>query len=262
VTDAWIVAKKELREIVGGGGGRRGLFRELIFIGLFGIFFPLSQADAWRAGIVPVAFFLLIPVFITGPYVADSFAGERERKTLETLLATRLPDAAIYLGKVSAVCLYAWVTVFLILATSLAALNLTGAGADVTALPPGWPAPESGGLFVYAAPVWVAWGLGSMATALLMAGVGTLVSLKAATVRAAHQTMMLPLFVLVFGVAFGLPWVYGRLSPSSKEALERELIGLSPTAAVLVVVAAIGLVAAVFLAVGLRRFRRGRLIAG
>jgi len=109
VRDIRVVAGKELREIVGAGGGRRGLVRELLFVGIFGLFFPLSQAEVWRTGSVPAVFALMIPLFLVGPHVADSFAGEKERGTLETLLATRLPDRSIYLGKIFAVVGYAWV---------------------------------------------------------------------------------------------------------------------------------------------------------
>ena len=35
MTDILTVARKELREIVGGGSGRKGLFRELFFVFLF-----------------------------------------------------------------------------------------------------------------------------------------------------------------------------------------------------------------------------------
>ena len=57
--------------------------------------------------------------------VADSFAGERERHTLETLLASRLPDRAILFGKVLAAVGYGWVLVMLMLVLSLVTVNLT-----------------------------------------------------------------------------------------------------------------------------------------
>ena len=41
-------------------------------------------------------------------FIGDAIAGERERHTLETLLASRMPDRAILLGKVIAIVLYAW----------------------------------------------------------------------------------------------------------------------------------------------------------
>ena len=193
MTDILTVARKELREIVGGGSGRKGLFRELFFVFLFGVFFPLSQAEAWRSGAVPTVFVFMIPLFLAGPYIADTFAGERERKTLETLLATRLPDSSIYLGKILAVCTYAWAVTQLILLASLLALNLAGGAAA-----------ESGRWFVYQTPVWVGALAESFASALFISGIGTFISLRSETVRAAHQAMMLPLFVLIFGGSFGL----------------------------------------------------------
>ncbi len=257
--DILVVAQKELREIVGAGGGRRGVVRELLFVGIFGLFFPLSQAEAWRMGVVPAVFVLLIPLFLVGPHVADSFAGERERKTLETLLATRLPDAAIFLGKVLAVCAYAWAVTFLILVASLATLNATGAG-----LPPSLPGvPASGSrFFLYPAFVWAAWGLGSAATSLLLGAIGTFVSLRAKTVRAAAQALTIPLFLLIFGASAGLPVAWRALPEGTRDRLAAVAETMSALDFVLGLAVALLLVDSVLLWVGVRRFRRDTLIAG
>ena len=45
--------------------------------------------------------------------IADSFAGERERHTLETLLASRLSDRAILFGKIAACIAYGWLMAML-----------------------------------------------------------------------------------------------------------------------------------------------------
>ena len=45
-------------------------------------------------------FFLLIPVMASSVIAADSFAGEKERNTLEALLATPLRDSELLLGKI------------------------------------------------------------------------------------------------------------------------------------------------------------------
>jgi ABC-type Na+ efflux pump permease subunit len=45
-------------------------------------------------------FFLIIPVMGSSVIAADSFAGEKERNTLEALLATPLTDAELLLGKI------------------------------------------------------------------------------------------------------------------------------------------------------------------
>ena len=250
MTDIFTVARKELREIIGGGSGRKGLLRELFFVFLFGVFFPLSQAAAWRTGAVPTVFVFMIPLILAGPYVADTFAGEKERKTLETLLATRLPDSSIYLGKIFAVCLYAWGVTQLIVLASLVALNVVGN-----------PDPSAAGLFVYPAAVWVGALGGSYASALLIAGIGTFISLRSDTVRAAHQAMMLPLFALIFGGSFGIGALWRALPHETQISLLQWASGISALEGILGVVALLLLVDVFLLRLGIRRFRRSKLIA-
>jgi ABC-2 type transport system permease protein len=250
--DLLVVAGKELREIVGAGGGRRGLFREIMFVGILGLFFPLTQAEAWRAGGVPATFALMIPLFLVGPHVADSFAGERERGTLETLLATRLPDRSIYFGKIFAVCGYAWVVTLLILLASLLALNLTG-GERSAAAARVW--------FTYPSFVWVAWGLGSIASGLLIAAIGTFISLRSKTVRGAHQAMMIPMFVLILGGTIGIPALFRQLPPATRTAVLSRLEAMDAVVVVLWGVGALLLFDVVLLALGARLFRRDRLIS-
>lgn len=45
-------------------------------------------------------FFLIIPVMASSVMGSDSFAGERERKTIEALLATPISDSELLLGKI------------------------------------------------------------------------------------------------------------------------------------------------------------------
>jgi ABC-2 type transport system permease protein len=253
VKDILTVARKELREIVGGGSGRKGLFRELFFVFLFGVFFPLSQSDAWRSGAVPTVFVFMIPLFLAGPYIADTFAGERERKTLETLLATRLPDSSIYLGKIIAVCAYAWAVTQLILLASLVALNVAGNGTGASAAADRW--------FVYPSSVWVGTIAGSYASALLISGIGTFISLRSETVRAAHQAMMLPLFVLIFGGSFGLGALWRALPTTTQLSLMRWASGVSALEGILGAVTLLLVVDVFLLRLGVRRFRRAKLIS-
>jgi hypothetical protein len=100
---------KEWKEIVmERSAGSTGSLRPLILIAVFGIFFPLRMG--------PERFFsaagLLVPTFFSAivitAVIADSFAGERERHTLETLLASRLSDRSILFGKIAACMAYGW----------------------------------------------------------------------------------------------------------------------------------------------------------
>jgi ABC-type Na+ efflux pump permease subunit len=45
-------------------------------------------------------FFLIIPVMASSVIASDSFAGEKERKTIEALLATPMTDGELLLGKI------------------------------------------------------------------------------------------------------------------------------------------------------------------
>jgi len=258
--DMLVVAGKELREIVGAGGGRKGLFREIMFVGIFGLFFPLTQSEAWRSGGVPAIFALMIPLFLVGPHVADSFAGERERRTLETLLATRLPDRSIYFGKILAVCGYAWVVTLLILLASLIALNLTG-GDRSSIGGTGMPTAGPREWFMYPPFVWVAWGLGSIASGLLIGAIGTFISLRSKTVRGAHQAMMIPMFLIILGGSFGIPALFRKLPTDTRLAVLGRLEGADPVLIVLWGVGALLLFDVVLLALGARLFRRDRLIS-
>ncbi len=45
-------------------------------------------------------FFLIIPIMASSVIASDSFAGEKERKTIEALLATPLTDSELLMGKI------------------------------------------------------------------------------------------------------------------------------------------------------------------
>src|SRR5580692_2297366 len=85
----------------------------------------------WKAGplmvTAPMAFFMpsFLPLFFLVAIVGDSFAGERERHTLETLLATRLSDGAILAGKILAVVLLIWGVILLTVTIGSVSANLT-----------------------------------------------------------------------------------------------------------------------------------------
>lgn len=54
--------------------------------------------------------FLILPVLVSNVLAADSFAGEKERKTLEALIYSPVTDSEIYIGKM----LVAWIPAIII----------------------------------------------------------------------------------------------------------------------------------------------------
>lgn len=65
----------------------------------------LVGMNAWQALVYVMSlyffapFFLIIPLMASSVIASDSFAGEKERKTIEALLATPLSDSELLLGK-------------------------------------------------------------------------------------------------------------------------------------------------------------------
>lgn len=207
-----------------------------------GAFIAFSSGAGWaRSPIALLANGVHFRLVLTLTMVADSFAGERERHTLETLLASRLSDRAILVGKVAALTSFGWLFGLAGAVLSIVVANL-GALDEVP--------------FFYTPQITLGIvGLGLLASG-LMASAGCLVSLRAPTTRQAQQTWSLLAFVpLVVGV------VGAQLVPSSTRAdLLNTLSGLDGRTALLVGVLALVVLDGALVAVALARFRRDRLI--
>ena len=188
--DVLTVAWKEWRELLQLGGSHRGgRFSLAILVGVFGVLLPLQSGAEWVQSPATVFYWGWVPLMLVGSAVADSFAGERERHTLETLLASRLPDRAILLGKMGAAVAYGWGLVLAMLVMSLVTVNLTAPSGALLMFP--WR-------FAVGAPLMALLGAGLAATA------GVLISLRAQTVRQAAQTLNVGVLLLVFVPVLGL----------------------------------------------------------
>jgi ABC-2 type transport system permease protein len=239
--DLRTVIWKEIKEILGQRGrfkgGKMGI---LIFLVVFGVFLPLQHGPDWIRSPLVMVYWAWVPFLLASGVVADSFAGERERHTLETLLASRLPDRAILAGKIGAAVLYAWgLTLICVLAGAVAITAVHGKGR----------------ILFYAAPI--AAGIVGLTflVALLASGLGVLVSLRAATVRQAQQ-MFSVAFLLMFIPLFVLP----LLPAPVKAKLLAAVSGLDAITAAAVVLVLLAVADAVVLLIADSRFRRNRLI--
>jgi ABC-type Na+ efflux pump permease subunit len=173
--------------------------------------------------------FLLVPFMVANVIAADSFAGERERRTLEALLYTPPSDAELFVGKVLAAWLPglgASVLGFLLYFAVAGAIGHATAGR----LPPIGLA--SLVLVGWVAPAFAALGLAAM----------VLVSMRVSRTQDAVQLgglLVLPIVALAVGTVKGA-------------------VVLRPS--VLAALGAVGwLIAGVLLAAGVRGFRRARL---
>jgi ABC-2 type transport system permease protein len=162
------------------GRGRLGkVAREFGY--LPGLVLPLQIGRAWVETPVALVTVMVAPIMVF-VVIADAIAGERERRTLETLLASRLPDCAILYGKLAAAVAFALIGVAVFIFPSLVIINLIYG---------------RGHLLLYPLPVWIGVPLPAPLTALLMSAVGVRVSMRAPTVRQASLTLSLML-MLVF----------------------------------------------------------------
>src|SRR5262249_15341419 len=106
---------KELKEVIARTGQSRGDAAKVLAVlaVIFGILIWRSSFLMRNLGALIVPSFFMVQLLAT--MMADSFAGERERHTLETLLASRLSDSAILIGKICAGVLLVWGLMFVTL---------------------------------------------------------------------------------------------------------------------------------------------------
>src|SRR5687767_4048450 len=188
ITDILTVMWKELHELFLQRGTRRGTLTSVgLMLFLFAIVIPFQLGRAWVDTPVGLIYWCWLPFMMVNNVIADSFAGERERHTLETLLASRLPDLSILLGKVATAILYGWGTSILGMLLGLVTVNLFRSTGELLLYPP---------VLAVGAP------LVSFLVAGLASGIGVLVSLHASTVRQAQQTVGMAFFIVFLPLFF------------------------------------------------------------
>ncbi len=187
MSDWWTVVRKEIIEMVVLWRGR-GKIHFLMLIGVFGIYFPWSIGPKWITSPATMLSFTWFPLMMVTSITADAFAGERERHTLETLLATRLPDHVILAGKLSAAVLYGLFFLWLFVLSGLVTVNTVHA---------------KGGWIFFSRSLFTGFVLLGTLGALFAAALGVIVSLKSSTVRQAQQTLNLAIIGLIV-VAVGI----------------------------------------------------------
>lgn len=102
MSDIFTIIRKEAAEIFGDWQSFYGVFiQAAIVVGICGIIAPSSDTTIWLSPGRLTMLYAMFPSALAATFAADAFAGERERHTLPTLLATPVSDAAIFIGKVA-----------------------------------------------------------------------------------------------------------------------------------------------------------------
>lgn len=250
IEDIWAVMLKEWREYLagssarGGSGRGRGVIGVLLIVGVISILLPLQMGHSLlTSGAAVVVDGLYLPLILLLNVIADSFAGERERHTLETLLASRLSDRAILFGKVGAAVAFGWGIALVAALAQAVVSNLSprNAGARLAFYP--------GGDVVAIVTL-------GLLTALLASSAGCLVSLRATSTRQAQVNLGVGFMVLIF-----VPFIVIELLPhDTQSAILAALNSTSPTRIFLIFAGALLLIDVALLLIALARFQRSRLI--
>jgi ABC-2 type transport system permease protein len=237
MADIWTVMWKERKGLFRHRGNRlRAVITLLVPVAMVAIYFPLEIGHDWVDS--PVALFsMIVPLIMVGMAIPDSFAGERERHTLGTLLASRLPDRAILFGKIAVGVGYGWIATIIILLLGLVTVNAAH-----------W----EGHVLLYSPTIALVVIVLSFLVAMLVAGVGIFISLRAATVQEAQQLLM-TLF-MVFPIVLG--FVFFAFHNQIGDALE----GIDVIQIVYAAMGVLFIVDVVLLLAAAARFQRARLI--
>ena len=236
---------KERKGLLRQGGSRiRAAATLLILVIMVGVFFPLQMGRDWLDTAWSLMAAFIFPLILVGITVPESFAAERERHTLPTLLASRLPDRAIFFGKLGLAIAYGWIVTLVILLFSLIVVNVLF-----------W----EGRILFYVPGVFLADVALSGLMSCLTASLGVLISLRSATTQGAQQALMFMLLIPLMALQL-IPVVLLSLVPNGREIFRQLLEETDFATLMLFVVAVLVVINVGLLLAAMARFKRARLI--
>ena len=219
---------------------RRGGLSAVIVLLMLGIVTPLQMGPLWLTSPLMLAYWPLLSSGMVSTLIADAFAGERERHTLETLLATRLSDTSILLGKVLAAIMYGLLFTTANIIVGVITLSIKHFGEGIQAPP----------------ALHIAYMLLLVTLACsTLAGIGVFISLKAATVRQAQQTLGIIMMVLFIGPVLFIQF----LDSPNRMSLAARLSSLGTDRLVGWTSAVLLAASVILILMAMARFKRGKL---
>jgi ABC-2 type transport system permease protein len=237
MTDLSTMMWKESKELLFQRGWKAWIL-PVFLVGILGVYLPLRAGLQWLE-LLPIGLFVVlwIPFFVIITFIGDAIAGERERHTLETLLASCISDRSILLGKVIVTVGYAWGMALVGLLLGLVLVNLFSGHAS-------WA-------FYHPLDVFLEVLALSLLLNLLGASAGVLISLRSATVRQAQQVLGVGTLVFMF------------VAISALQALPANVLSsLSYSQFLLLLIVVTAVLDAILLGLSLASFQRSRLIVG
>ena len=242
IADIRTIVWKEWRSIWG-GRARRQILLTGGMLSVWAVIFPIQMGERFVTDPVMMGIqAIVLPMVVAGIVVPDAIAGERERHTLRTLLASRLPDRSILFGKLGFAVVLGWSGSPFLLAIALVITNVV--------------ASDRAPLF-YDPPMLVGALLLAFLVALFTGAIGIFVSMRAATAQEAQQLTIMG--VMLPGMVLGV----GATLLFMQRELARQVIdwlGSAEAGYVFVGIVIVVALADVMLVIAAdRRFRRSRL---
>jgi len=239
IDDILTIMWKERKTLFRNRASRSRLLMMLLTPVMLSTVFPVTWGPDWVEEFPSLIIAVVAPAVLVAVMIPDSFAGERERHTLPTLLSSRLPDRAILFGKMITPVAVGWDAALLCALLSLVVVNV---------------AHGEGQFLFYTPPIALGILALSFLTATIMAGAGVLTSLRSATMQEASQKLV-TLIIVPAVVVQVVPLLFRtQLTRWLKEV---EVNGAQLLAVIVIVMAVID---AGLLATAMARFRRARMI--
>ncbi len=239
IDDIKTVLWKEVKEEI--ISNKQVLLGLLVTVPVFGVILPWNTGRAFVEEPYMLIFLSVLPLVMVINILTDSFAGERERHTLETLLATRLSDHAILFGKILSAVAYAWGVTILTILTGLITVNVAFGQGQLLLFSP------LEGLLIT---------LITLLLSILITSAGVLVSLRASTVRQAETSFLVGMAVIAF-----VPVVIYYLLPDNlKEQILDQLVSIGLDNVMVMLVFVLMALIAIVISVAMNRFQRNKLI--
>jgi ABC-2 type transport system permease protein len=242
MSDVWTMVWKEWREYRDQLLSlRRGGLSALILALILGVVAPVQLGPEWVQSKIIIGYWPFLAATMVSSLIADSVAGERERHTLETLLASRLSDSAILIGKIVAAVLYGLGFAVANMLIGLVAVNIAHRES----------APILFGAQRFAVTIVL-----TILASLLMAGIGVFISLRASTVKQAQQAFGIAIIVLTMGPLL----LFNALAPETRARVALRIAALGETQIEIYAIVTLTLLSLIVIAAALARFRRGKLV--
>ena len=237
--DILSVAWKERRMLFRYRGGRMRFALTMLSPVLLAFYASWSTGIRWVEFPVPAVPSVLIAVLAVIIVIPESFAGERERHTLETLLSTRLSDSSIVFGKMMVAMVLAMTLVAIVLLLGLITVNIFH---------------YDGEILLYTLPNLIFCLFLCVVASTMVTAIGVLISLRSETVQEATQTLA--------GAILVPPVLLGMLLLVFRDELVRLIMNVDRPLSAGATVTLLILVSVLLVFEARRRFKRSDLLDG